>query len=433
LDNAEVREAAKKLFPGGVNSPVRSFRSVGGNPVPIARGQGAHVFDTEGRRYIDYLAAFGPLILGHGPKTIVEAVQRVAVDGTAFGALTPGEVELGRRVAEATGLERVRFVNSGTEATMTAIRLARAATGRDVVVKFDGCYHGHSDGLLVKAGSGVATLGLSDSAGVPEAIAGLTAVLPYNDVGALEQWFEANGASTAAVIVEPIAGNMGLVAPTTEFAEALQAIPRQHGALLIADEVITGFRLRYGLSNVLPEADLVCLGKIIGGGLPVGAFGGRAELMSQIAPEGPVYQAGTLSGNPLVMAAGAAMLDALADGSVYQRIGEVARHLENGLNAAIKRAEVEASVIRVGSMLTVFFRNEVPQDYAEARESDTAAFGRFHGAMRERGVLLPPSQFETWFVSAAHTETEIDETVRAAHEAMREAAPHPGKNGAGRP
>lgn len=430
MDNAGVREAAKGLFPGGVNSPVRSFRSVGGNPVPIARGEGAHVFDVEGRRYIDYLGAFGPLILGHGPQRVVEAVQRVAADGTAFGALTPGEVELGRRVAEATGLERVRFVNSGTEATMTAIRLARAVTGRDIVVKFDGCYHGHSDGLLVKAGSGVATLGLSDSAGVPEGIAGLTAVLPYNDPAALEEWFATHGEETAAVIVEPIAGNMGLVAPTPEFAKALQEVPRAHGALLIADEVITGFRLRYGLSGVLPGADLVCLGKIIGGGLPVGAFGGRAELMSQIAPEGPVYQAGTLSGNPLVMAAGAAMLDELSDGRVYRRIEELARHLEDGLRAAIKRAEVEASVVRVGSMLTVFFRREAPKDYAEARESDTAAFGRFHAAMRERGILLPPSQFETWFVSAAHREADIDETVKAAHQAMREAAP-PGANGRG--
>ena len=431
MDNAGVREAAQGLFPGGVNSPVRSFRSVGGNPVPIARGEGAHVFDVEGRRYIDYLGAFGPLILGHGAKGVVEAVQRVAADGTAFGALTPGEVELGRRVAEATGLERLRFVNSGTEATMTAIRLARAVTGRDIVVKFDGCYHGHSDGLLVKAGSGVATLGLSDSAGVPGAIAGLTAVLPYNDPAALEEWFEAHGPETAAVIVEPIAGNMGLVAPTAEFAAALQEVPKRHGALLIADEVITGFRLCYGLSGVLPGADLVCLGKIIGGGLPVGAFGGRAELMSQIAPEGPVYQAGTLSGNPLVMAAGTAMLDTLADGKVYTRIDELARHLENGMNAAIKRGEVEASVVRVGSMLTVFFRSEAPRDYAEARESDTAAFGRFHAAMRERGILLPPSQFETWFVSAAHTEADIDETVKAAHEAMREAAPPPGGNGVG--
>ncbi|HQW51524.1 MAG TPA: glutamate-1-semialdehyde 2,1-aminomutase, partial [Tepidiformaceae bacterium] len=303
MDNAGLRDAAAGLFPGGVNSPVRSFRSVGGNPIPIARGQGPFVFDTESRRYIDFVAAFGPLILGHAAPPIVEAIRQAAGDGTAFGALTPGEVDLGRRITEATGLERIRFVNSGTEATMTAIRLARAATGRDIVVKFDGCYHGHSDGLLVKAGSGVATLGLSDSAGVPGPIAGLTAVLPYNDPAALDAWFAAHPADTAAVIVEPIAGNMGLVEPSPAFLDALQRIPRAHGALLIADEVITGFRLRYGLSGVLPAADLVCLGKIIGGGLPVGALGGRRGLMDLLAPLGPVYQAGTLSGNPLVMAA----------------------------------------------------------------------------------------------------------------------------------
>ncbi|MCC7363339.1 MAG: glutamate-1-semialdehyde 2,1-aminomutase [Dehalococcoidia bacterium] len=419
MDNQSLRESARALFPGGVNSPVRSFRSVGGNPVPIARGEGPYVFDAEGRRYVDYIAAFGPLILGHAHPAVVGAVQRAAAEGTAFGALTPGEVELGRRLCEATGLERVRFVNSGTEATMTAIRLARAATGRDIIVKFDGCYHGHNDGLLVKAGSGVATLGLSDSAGVPEAIAGLTAVLPYNDPEALRAWFAANGERTAAVIVESIAGNMGLVLPEPAFLAALQEVPRAHGALLIADEVITGFRLRYGLSGRLPGADLVCLGKIIGGGLPVGAFGGRAEVMSLLTPEGPVYQAGTLSGNPLVMAAGVAMLDQLATGQPYRRAEELARHLENGLGTAIRRAEVPASVVRDGSMLTLFFRATPPRDYAEARESDTAAFARFHAAMLERGILLPPSQFETWFVSAAHTEAAIDATVVAAHEALR--------------
>lgn len=419
MSNEETRAGAAGLFPGGVNSPVRSFRSVGGRPIAIVRGQGAHVFDADGKRYIDYVAAFGPLILGHAPAEVVEAVRRAAGDGTAFGALTPGEVELGQRIQVATGLERLRFVNSGTEATMTAIRLARAATGRRVVVKFDGCYHGHSDGLLAKAGSGVATLGLSDSAGVPAEIAGLTGVLPYNDPAALARWFEVHGEDTAAVIVEPIAGNMGLVAPTEAFRDALQAIPRAHGALLIADEVITGFRVRYGLSGMLPGADLVCLGKIIGGGLPIGAFGGRADLMDQLAPTGPVYQAGTLSGNPLVMAAGAATLDALAGGAPYARAEELARHLGNGLVTATKRAEVAASVVRLASMVTVFFRGGAPQDATDARESDTQAFATFHGAMRERGVFLPPSQFETWFVSAAHSEGDIDETVRAAHEAMR--------------
>ena len=422
MSNASVREAALSLFPGGVNSPVRSFRSVGGGAIPIVRGEGPLVFDAEGGRYIDYIAAFGPLILGHAPAVVVDAVRKAVGDGTAFGSLTPGEVALGQRVVAATGLERVRFVNSGTEATMTAIRLARAATGRDLVVKFDGCYHGHSDGLLVKAGSGVATMGLSDSAGVPGAIAALTAVLPYNDVTALERWFTEHPGDTAAVIVEPIAGNMGLVEPSPAFLAALHDVPRKHGALLIADEVITGFRLRYGLSGLLPGADIVCLGKIIGGGLPVGAFGGSAQLMSLIAPEGPVYQAGTLSGNPLVMAAGVAMLDELADGRAYKRAQELGSHLENGLRAAIKRAEAPASVTRVGSMLTVFFRATSPTDYGEAREADTAMFARFHGAMLKRGILLPPSQFETMFVSAAHTEAVIDETVRAAHEAFREAA-----------
>ncbi len=420
MSNSELRDAGRSLFPGGVNSPVRSFRSVGGNPVPIARASGPFVWDAEDRRYIDYIAAFGPLILGHAHPAIVDAVQKAAESGTAFGALSPGEVELGQRITAATGLERIRFVNSGTEATMTAIRLARAATGRELIVKFDGCYHGHNDGLLVRAGSGVATLGMSDSAGVPGAIAGLTAVLPYNDIDALRTWFDEHGSETAAVIVESIPGNMGLVLPDGDFLAALQEIPRAHGAMLIADEVITGFRLRYGLSDRLPAADLVCLGKIIGGGLPVGAFGGRAGLMSLLAPEGPVYQAGTLSGNPLVMAAGAAMLDTLADGKPYRRAAELAGHLENGLRAAVRRAEVPASVVREGSMVTLFFRAEPPRNYAEARESDTEAFAAFHRGMLERGIMLPPSQFETWFVSSAHTEAEIDTTVMAAHEVLHE-------------
>lgn len=418
MSNESIRAAAADLFPGGVNSPVRSFRSVGGNPVAIARGEGPYTFDADGARYIDYIAAFGPLILGHAHPGIVAAIQQAATTGTAFGALTPGEVELGRRVVEATGMERVRFVNSGTEATMTAIRLARAATARDIIVKFDGCYHGHADGLLVKAGSGVATLGLSDSAGVPDAIAGLTAVLPYNDPVALDAWFAAHPSDTAAVIVESVAANMGLVPPTPAFLEALQRLPGAHGALLIADEVITGFRVRYGLSNLLPGADLACLGKIIGGGLPVGALGGRAEIMALLAPSGPVYQAGTLSGNPLVMAAGVAMLDALADGEAHRRAEALARRLADGLAAAIALAEIPASVVRLGSMLTVFFRAPAPADYAEARESNTAAFGAFHRSMLEQGIMLPPSQFETWFVSSAHGEADIDATIAAARIAL---------------
>jgi glutamate-1-semialdehyde 2,1-aminomutase len=421
MTNASIREAAASLFPGGVNSPVRSYRSVGGEPVPIVRGQGPSVFDAEGTRYIDYVGGFGPAILGHAHPAVTRAIAEAAADGLAFGALGPREVDLARAVREATSLERLRFLNSGTEATMTAIRLARAATGRELVVKFDGCYHGHSDGLLVRAGSGVATLGLSDSAGVPQAIAGLTAVLPYNDPAALIRWFEAHPADSAAVIVESIPANVGILAPDPEFLHALQSVPRAHGALLIADEIITGFRLQRGLSGVLPAADLVTLGKVIGGGLPIGAIGGPAHLLGFLAPEGPVYQAGTFSANPAVMAAGLATLEQLTP-SAYERLEQVSRHLENGLATAIKRAEVPACVVRVGSMLSLFFRQTQPRDYDEARTADTAAFARFHRAMRQRGILLPPSQFETWFVSLAHNETEIDSTIRAAGDALREAA-----------
>ena len=421
--NAELRERARALFPGGVSSPVRSFRAVGGEPVPVARAAGARVTDADGREYVDYVAAYGPLILGHAHPAVTAALAGAAARGTAFGALSPDEVALGERIAGATGLERLRFVNSGTEATMTALRLARAATGRELAVKFDGCYHGHTDGLLVKAGSGAATLGLGDSAGVTAGTAAATAVLPYNDADALADWFAAHGAETAAVIVEPVAGNMGVVPPEPEFLAALNRLPREHGALLVNDEVITGFRLRQGLSGLLPDADLVCLGKIIGGGLPVGALGGRAELLDLLAPDGPVYQAGTLSGNPLAMAAGRATLDALGAGDVHARIGTLARHLENGLLAAARRAGIAACVARRGSMLSLCFRAEPPRDHAEARDSDADAFARFHGAMLARGVMLPPSRFETWFVSAAHGEADIDLTVQAAREAMREAAP----------
>ncbi len=421
MTNAEILEAARTLFPGGVNSPVRSFKSVGGDPVPVARAAGPYVYDTEDRRYIDFIGAFGPLILGHAPASVVEAIAGAAASGTAFGATSPAEVELGRRILDATALERVRFVNSGTEATMTAIRIARAATGRPVVVKFEGGYHGHSDGLLAKAGSGIATLAVSDSAGVPESIAAQTAVLPLNDVAALDAWFAESAASTAAVIVESVPANMGVVPLSADFVRALEKHTAASGAVLIADEVITGFRLRYGLSGVLPGAGLVCLGKIIGGGLPVGAIAGDARYMDLLAPVGPVYQAGTLSGNPVVMAAGIAMLDGLAPGTVYPRIDALAGHLENALIAAAHRAGVRATVSRVGSMLTFFMTGERPVSFAGAAASDTTLFGRFHRALLNRGVMVPPSQFEAWFVSAAHNEATIDATAHAAHEALREA------------
>jgi glutamate-1-semialdehyde 2,1-aminomutase len=414
MTNAETIEAARSLFPGGVNSPVRSFRSVGGIPVPIARGEGAHVIDTEGNRYIDYIGAFGPLILGHAPRPVVEAIRRAAGEGTAFGALTPGEVELGRRVQDATSLERLRFVNSGTEATMTAIRLARAATGRDLVVKFDGGYHGHSDGLLVKAGSGVATLGLSDSAGVPSAIAALTAVLPYNDPAALAGWFATHAEETAAVIVESVAGNMGLVEPSTEFLAALNAVPAANGALLIADEVITGFRFCNGLSGLLPAADLVCLGKIIGGGLPIGAIGGRAEVMDLLAPLGPVYQAGTLSGNPVAVAAGLATLD-IMDSAAYVTLARAADEVREGVHEALLASEVPHAVGRAGTLFSFFLGlEEPPLTFAEASAQDAALFRSLFRHMRAEGISLPPSAFEAWFVSIAHEPRLTRQIVDAA-------------------
>jgi glutamate-1-semialdehyde 2,1-aminomutase len=414
---------AKDLFPGGVNSPVRAFKGVGGTPRFIARGRGSRMWDVDGNQYVDYVGSWGPLILGHCHSAVMQAVHDALREGASFGAPSPREIVLGQLVRERMPwIERMRFVSSGTEATTAAIRLARGFTGRDDLLKFDGCYHGAGDALLVKAGSGVETLGLPDSPGVPADLARHTLTLPWNDLAAVEKLFAETGSSIAAVITEPVVGNMGVLVPKEGFLEGLQRICKAHGALLIVDEVMTGFRLaaggacgRFGLAP-----DLVTFGKVIGGGLPVGAFGGRADVMERIAPAGPVYQAGTLSGNPMAMAAGTATLEHLSKGS-YERLEEVSGRLAEGLAQAAKDAGAAVQVNRVGSMLTVFFSGEPVFDAASARKCDAKRFGRFFHAMLERGVYLPPSQFEAAFVSVAHTDDDIALTIAAAKEAFAEA------------
>jgi glutamate-1-semialdehyde 2,1-aminomutase len=420
----ELFARAKAVIPGGVSSPVRAFKAVGGTPLFVARAEGARFWDEDGRAFIDYVGSWGPMILGHAHPAVVEAVREAAARGTSYGAPCAAEVELAERIVRhVPSVEKLRFVSSGTEATMSALRVARGFTGRRKILKFDGCYHGHADSLLVSAGSGVATLGIPGSPGVPEGTVADTLVAPFNDVAALEAVVAAHGPDLAAIIVEPVCGNMGVVAPKPGYLEALRDITRKNGTVLVFDEVMTGFRValggaqqRYGI-----RPDMTCLGKIVGGGLPAAAYGGRADIMATVAPDGPVYQAGTLSGNPLAMAAGAAILDLLARPGTYETLESRSARLEEGLRRAAGDAGATVTVNRVGSMITVFFCAGPVTDYASAKASDTKRFGRFFHAMLERGSYLPPAQFEAAFVSLAHGEAEIDATVTAAREAFRAA------------
>jgi glutamate-1-semialdehyde 2,1-aminomutase len=415
-------ERAQKVIPGGVNSPVRACRAVGGHPLFISHGDGCHIVDADGRRYIDMVSSWGPLVLGHAHREVLDAVQEAMSSGTSFGAPTELEVRFAEEICRAVpSVEKVRAVSSGTEATMSALRLARGATGRDVIVKTSGGYHGHADCLLVSAGSGAATFSLPGSAGVPASTARDTLVVPYNDLGAVEELFARHGQRIACVIVEPVAGNVGVVPPQDGYLAGLRRVTAAHGALLLFDEVITGFRLAYGgaqeLYGVTP--DLTCMGKILGGGLPAAAFGGRADLMDRLAPLGDVYQAGTLSGNPLALAAGLKTLEILRRPGSFARLEELGARLEAGLAAAAASAGVTACINRVGSMLTLFFCAGPVRSYEEAKHSDTERFGRFFRAMREGGVFLPPSQFEAMFVSLAHSEAEVDQVVARAQESLR--------------
>jgi glutamate-1-semialdehyde 2,1-aminomutase len=413
-------EAAEGLFPGGVNSPVRAFRSVGRPPVMLDTGDGARVRDADGRWYLDYIGAWGPGILGHANPAVVEAVREAALHGFALGATSPAEVELGLAIRAAVpSMERLRFTSSGTEAAMSALRVARGATGRDLILKFTGGYHGHSDGLLVEAGSGLATLAMPGSAGIPRAVAEQTVVVPFNDLDAVHAAFALHPSQIAAVIVEPVGANVGVLPPAAGFLEGLRAATAADGALLIFDEVITGFRVAHGGAQARygVRPDLTVLGKIIGGGMPIGAYGGRRDLMDLVAPLGPVYQAGTLSGHPLTMAAGIATLRQLTD-AAYAQLETTAASLEAGVRAAAKNAGRSVTTARVGSLVTVFFLAQPPRNAEEALTADRAAFARFFGAMLDQGILLPPSQFEAWFVSLAHDSAAVAKTIEAARQAF---------------
>jgi glutamate-1-semialdehyde 2,1-aminomutase len=418
----KLQKRAEKMIPGGVNSPVRAFRAVGGDPPFVVRGQGAHIWDADGNEYVDYIGSWGPLILGHAAPVVLEALGATLRHGTSFGASTPAEADLAELVLSAfPHMQKVRFVSSGTEATMSAIRLARAYTKRKYIVKFEGCYHGHADALLVKAGSGVATLGIPGSAGVPEEFTQFTLALPFNDTDALEAAFTKFKHQIACVIVEPVVGNMGCVPPARGYLEALRALTSNDNALLIFDEVMTGFRLAFGGAQEIYaiQPDLTTMGKIIGGGLPVGAYGGPSEIMDLVAPLGPMYQAGTLSGNPLAMAAGYAQLRYLKEHkTLYQQLDKLSGELVAGVAAAAKAAGVPMTHNRVGSMFTWFFTQGPVTDWNSASKSDTEAFGRFFRSMLDSGVYLPPSQYEAAFLGSAHTEEDIQKTVAAAKQAF---------------
>lgn len=420
--SAALFARARNVIPGGVNSPVRAFRSVGGEPLFISRAAGSALFDVDGNSYIDYVGSWGPMIVGHGHPEVVETVCRAAADGASFGAPTAREVELAETVRSAfPNMEQMRMVSSGTEATMSAIRLARGFTGRDKILKFEGCYHGHADSLLVKAGSGAATFGVPTSPGVPADFARHTLTAAFNDLEQVKSLADAHRGELAAVILEPVAGNMGCVAPLPGFLEGLRELCDAEGILLIVDEVMTGFRLAYGgaQERFAVRGDMVCLGKILGGGLPVGAFGGRREIMAQLAPEGPVYQAGTLSGNPLAMSAGIATLKLLREEGFYEKLEEKSAYLEQGLREAARECRLPTCLQRVGSMFCTYFHPGPVRSFADAAQSDTEAFGRFFRAMLDAGINLAPSQFEAGFVGSAHTMEDLDRTIEAARQAFR--------------
>ncbi len=420
--STELFARAQRVIPGGVNSPVRACRSVGTEPLFVVKGDGGHLTTADGQRFVDLVGSWGPLILGYTHPEVMEAIRETLASGTTFGAPTELEVRFAEAVCAAVpSIEKVRAVSSGTEATMSALRLARGFTGRDLIIKADGGYHGHADFLLVAAGSGAATLGIPGSAGVPAGAAGDTVVVPYNDLDAVAKVLSEHGKNVAAVIVEPIAGNMGLVPPGKGYLQGLRELTAKHGALLILDEVITGFRASYGGAQALygVTPDLTCLGKIIGGGLPAAAFGGRAEIMDHLAPSGPVYQAGTLSGNPLAMAAGLKVMEILRRPGTYERLEALGTQLGDGLVKAARDAGVEATLNRVGSAMTLFFTAGPVTDYASAKRSNTEIYGRYFRAMRERDVWLPPSQFEALFVSLAHSDAEIAEIVAKAADSLR--------------